>query len=96
MNIPAEELVKYGLRENEYDLIKTEYNCICPELWNKIHSEKKHAFVLTAKDSALHPDGKPFLAYHENTRNWAYKLGKHFGEMFDKTTYCNKWKVLHK
>lgn len=95
MDIPAHELEKYSIREKDYDLIETEYQIVCPET-GKTNNCFQTAYVLTAKDSAIYPEWKPFLAYHNNTRNGAYNLWSYFGKMFDETTFCNEWKYLHK
>lgn len=93
INIPSADFKSYSIRESQYNLYKTKIENICPNTWKKTKNKEK-AYVLVAKKSILLKKWRPFISYHNNTRNWAYNIWKYFWELFDKSTFNTKGKNI--
>lgn len=86
LEIKRKDFLDYSLRECCYDLIKTPYHIICPNT-GAISQTHKYGYVLVGHDEKIAPSGEIFHAYHEKTRQWAYRIWEYFGKLFDATTY---------
>jgi len=75
-----------SLREEQYNLIKTDYQYFCPITW-KIIWNWEDAFILIAKENHTVTQWKPFLPYHNNVINWAYSIWDSFWKLFELSTY---------
>lgn len=85
VEIHRNEFQNYAIREEKYDLYKTDYFDFNPdnaEIWN----QSAQWYVLVAKSDEISYTWNIFPQYHKTTRNGAYDIGKKFGEFFDATT----------